>query len=95
LVGTLPENGTICTTDHSGLNNEFLVYPLNDPFLYIQAHAGRDIKLIAGLALGLGFPVLVGGIIVYGFWRIRRTGAKRQEAKARIEHLRNNTRITA
>ena len=75
------------------MNNEFLVYPLIGILPFI--HPRRNVNLIIGLVLGLGFPVVVGGIMAYGLRRLRRKGAERQAAKVRLECLKNNIRIVA
>ena len=89
-LGTLPENGTVCTTDHSGLNNVFLQNPVYGP----PEPGSNKSKLILGLVLGVGFPVIVGAIVAYGFYNLRRMSASKREAKSRLERLKDDAVIT-
>ena len=82
-LGTLPTNGTVCTTDHSGLNNVFIRNPLGGT---VTTSSHRT--LVLGLVLGLSFPLVITTAVVIGFWNLKRTG-KRKEAIARIQRLKN------
>ena len=74
LLGTLPEDGTKCTTDHTGPNNVFLLYPFTGHLL--TPSNGNGHKLLIGLGLGLGFPLLVLSIIALGLWNLRKKSNK-------------------
>ena len=67
LLGTLPENGTKCTTDHTGPNNVFLQYPFTGNLL-----TPKWTQIALALGLGLGFPLLVLSIIALGLWNLRK-----------------------
>jgi hypothetical protein len=58
-VGILPENGTICQTDHSGTNNIFLQ-------IFKPQSNRNDLKLGLGLGLGIGIPIFA--LILAGIW---------------------------
>jgi len=88
--GTLPANGTVCKTDHSGLNNVFiqsLGFAAPEP-------GSNKSKLILGLVLGVAFPVIVGAIVAYGFYNLRRKSTSRREAKSHLRRLKNDAVIT-
>jgi hypothetical protein len=57
-----------------------------------QSGSGTNKNLILGLVLGLGFPAVVGSIIAYGLWNLKRKGARR-EAMSRVQRLKNGTVI--
>jgi hypothetical protein len=88
-LGTLPANGTVCTADYSGLNNVFIANPISG----LPASPPSKFKLIFGLVLGLGLLLVVGSIVAYGLWNLRRRSARKQ-AMARVNYLKNCTRIT-
>jgi hypothetical protein len=66
FVDTLPQNGTVCYTDHSGMNNIFIQQFSDED----GSTSKRGLEL--GLGLGLGLILLVSSIIVFGYWRIRK-----------------------
>lgn len=100
LLGTLPENGTKCTTDHSGPNNVFL----QNPFIghLLTRSNGNRHRLLIGLGLGLGFPLLVLSIIALGLWNLRKKNNKwgipqlqrsaRRDAMTRLERMKSEER---
>jgi hypothetical protein len=76
-LGTLPKNGTVCKTDHTGFNNLFIQqFSEFETVYYIGDSGNSKMRLGLGLGLGLGFPLLVVLIILCGFWNIRRKGKK-------------------
>jgi len=89
-TGTLPANGTVCTTDHYGLNNVFMQ---NLGFATHEPGSNKS-KLILGLVLGVAFPLIVGAIVAYGFYNLRRKSTSRRKAKSHLQRLKNEAVIT-
>ena len=68
-VGVLPENGTICQTDHSGTNNVFLR-------IFKPQIVRNDSKLGLGLGLGIGIPIFA--LILACIWVLRKRVVRRK-----------------
>jgi hypothetical protein len=65
IKGTLPPNGTTCTTDHTGENNPIYAgYLASLP----PTNSNHNIKLALGLGLGIGLPVLIGLAVFLWYW---------------------------
>jgi len=60
--------------------------------LVLVGEPKSNLKLVLGLVLGIGFPVIIGAIIAYGFCNLRRKS--RREAMSRVERLKNGGAIT-
>ena len=65
-LGTLPPNGTVCRTDHSGSNNIFIRNLSNN-----KGDGNGKLKLGLGLGFGLGLMLLLGLFFVIYFVRRR------------------------
>jgi len=89
-LGILPTNGTVCKTDHSGMNNVFIQNPTAS-FGLTSEHKS-NLKLVLGLGLGVALPIAVGVVVAYGYCNLRRKS--RREAVSQIERLKNGGAIT-
>ena len=89
-LGILPTNGTVCKTDHSGMNNVFIQNPTVS--LGLTGEQKSNLKLVLGLVLGVALPITVGMMVAYGYCNLRRKS--RREAVSHIERLKNGGAIT-
>lgn len=86
ISGTLPQNGTVCTTDHSGSNNIFLTTAaLSHPSLgntgsgatgAAQGGTPSSVKVGLGVGLGLGLPLTLAALI---FLKVRNDRRKKYQ----------------
>jgi len=70
MVGTLPVNGSVCSTDNSGTNNLFVA---NYKDVTGASNGGTSDALALGLGIGLGLGIpLLTGLIVLVWWGVKR-----------------------
>lgn len=84
--GTLPQNGTVCSTDHSGSNNIFLATAaLSHPSLgntgsgatsAAQGGTPNSVKVGLGVGLGLGLPLTLAALV---FLKVRNDRRKKYQ----------------